>query len=234
MNAIWTKQRENVTAIMTILSLLGLTGCIMYKSGGGPVGRADASRITGHDLSPATQEQKEAFVELDQAKKEWLKEMPSLVSSGCGNSTGIKTEQKNNLSFGKLLLCGWWPSRANAMERVQKGDRSETFCREDTQFIPGYPLIWPVWTTWSSTYVQSSGQQVGSSSLYGLGLGCVLGGKATVIAPATLDFPAGKTPEQYDVFKIWFLAAGLVGGGRVNHTYYGQLLWTAFPVGSAD
>jgi hypothetical protein len=25
-----------------------------------------------------------------------------------------------------------------------------------------------------------------------------------------------------------------VGDGRVNHKYYGQLLWTAFPVGSAD
>jgi hypothetical protein len=44
----------------------------------------------------------------------------------------------------------------------------------------------------------------------------------------------GSTPEQYDVIKFWYLAAGIVGGGRVNHKYYGQLLWTAFPVGSAD
>lgn len=222
------------TTIIAILPLISLTGCIMYKSGGGPVSLADATQITGHTFIPATKEQKTEFTELDQAQKEWLKEMPSLVSSGCGNSTSIKTSQKSNLSFWKLLKCGWWPSRINTIECVQKKERSELFCREETQFIPGYPLIWPVWTTWSSTYVQSSGQQVGSSSLYGLGLGCLFGGKATVIAPATIDFSAGKTPENYDVFKVWFLAAGLIGGGRVNHQYYGQLLWAAFPVGSAD
>ena len=226
--------KVSAAAIMAFISLLGLSGCIMCKSGGGPVSRSDATRITGHGLIPATQDQKAAFAELDQAQKEWWKEMPSLISSGSGNSTSIKTAQKSNLSFGKLMKCGWWPTHVNSMERVQKGGRSETFCREETQFIPGYPLIWPVWTSWSSTFAQSSGQQVGSSSLYGLGLGCILGGKVTVISPATIDFPAGQTPEHYDVFKMWFLAAGVVGGGRVNHKYYGQLLWTAFPVGSAD
>jgi hypothetical protein len=206
----------------------------MYKSGGGPVGRTEAARIIGNDFTPATQEQKASFAELDQSKKEWLKDMPSLISSGSGNSTSIKTAQKSNQSFGKLLKCGWWPSRVASMERVEKGERSETYCREETLFVPGYPLIWPVWTAWSDTYVQSTGDQVGSSGVYGLGLGCFLAGKMNMVMPAAIDVPSGKTPEKYDVIKMWFLAAGLIGGGRVNHTYYGQLLWTAFPVGSAD
>jgi hypothetical protein len=224
----------SATILMAILSACFLSGCIVFKSGGGPVSRSEAARIMGSDFTPATQEQKESFAELGQTKKDWLNNMPSLISSGIGNSTSIKTSQKSNQSFGKILKCGWWPSRVASMERVEKGGRSETYCREETLFVPGYPLMWPIWTDWSGTYVQSTGDQVGRSSAYGLGLGTCVAGRMKMVTPVSLDLKNGGTPEQYDVIKFWYLAAGIVGGGRVNHKYYGQLLWTAFPVGSAD
>ncbi len=221
-----TRQRIIASGILAILSLSGITGCITAKSGGGPVSRQEAAQIMGSDFTPADKQQKESFAQLDKSE-EWLR---GLNGSGASGALQMKTDY----SLGKILKSGWVPSRVHYIERRSQGERSSTVFREDTTFVPGYPLVWPVWTAWSGTYMQSSGEQIGRRNAFGLGLGCFIAGRVKMAEPVTLAISDGQTPGQYNAFEIWFLAAGVLGGGRMNHYYYGQLLWVAFPVGRAD
>ena len=212
--------------------VVSLTGCILCKTGGGPVSREEALRIAGCDFAPATEKQKTAFVKLDQAES-WSKETQLTSTSDNGFGPRVMAKYKSDLSIGKIFKAGWVPSRIYLMEHSPK-EGSEIFCQEQVTFIPGYPIIWPIWAQWSDMYLQSTGEQVGKSRFFGLGLGGFIACNVKFINPVTLDIQKGQMPEQYTVFKGWFLATGVVGGGCKNHRYYGQLLWIAFPLGEAN
>lgn len=219
-------------AVCSLLVITG-SGCAQFKSGGGPVSRDEAQKIAGYSFTPVSAEQKQAFAAVDR-KQRWSKETPSMVYPSCGDAPRLKTKKKTDMTVGKIFKCGWAHSKVHFMEQHPKNVNNETFCREETLFVPGYPLIWPVWTGSTETYLQSTGEQVGETGMFGLGLGGFLFAKSRMICPATIDVPRGKAPEQYNAFNGWYLATGIIGGGRMNHKYYGQLLWTAFPVGTAD
>jgi hypothetical protein len=224
---------KRIVSLICPLLIIAISGCVQFKSGGGPVSRDEAQKITGFRFAPASAEQQQAFAAMDR-EKTWSKEMPSFAYPGCGDGPRLKTAQKNNMTMGKIFKCGWVHSRVQLMERSLNNPTNETFCREETTFVPGYPIIWPVWTGKTDTYLQSTGEQVGKTGMFGLGLGGILFAKGKMLCPTTVDVPKGKAPEKYNAFDGWFLATGIIGGGRVNHKYYGQILWTAFPVGTAD
>jgi hypothetical protein len=224
---------KQVVYFATALFFVAVSGCAQFKSGGGPVSRDEAQKIAECSFAPVSAEQKKAFTAVDR-EKSWSKEGPSMVYPSCGNAPRLKTKKKTDMTVGKIFKCGWAHSKVHFMEQHPKSVNNEIFCREETLFVPGYPILWPVWTGSTETYLQSTGEQVGETRMFGLGLGGLLFAKNRIVCPATVDVPKGQAPEQYNAFNGWFLLTGIIGGGRTNHKYYGQLLWTAFPVGTAD
>ena len=202
----------------------------MCKSGGGAVSRQEALKIANVDFTSESEAQKASFAELDRSKS-WSQKLPSVYRSS--KNGPLKTQSKNNMTIGKIFKSGWVHTRVEFLERLPENEQNEVFCRQETTFIPGYPIFYPVCTGESKSYMQSTGEQVGQANMFGLGLG-ILFINTTMVSPAIDTTLQGKTPAQYNAFKGWFLAAGIIGGGRMNHKYYGQILWTAFPVGTAD
>ena len=216
------------------ISLLALTvfvsGCATMKDGGGPVSRQKAMEIAGHQFAPATAQQKQAFADMEH--KKWSRSYKSMMPR-CGKNDLKKSRKKSDMGFWDIFGCGFCTTHTNFIEDPE-GTANEDLCWEEALCVPGYPLIWPLWFDDIDVYLKSSGEQVGKNNFFGIGLGGLLYTDLERINPVSNDIKNGTVPEQYNAFDGWFLAAGLVGGGRMNNIYYGQLLWIAFPVGSAN
>jgi hypothetical protein len=237
-----TNDRLRDGAVAWAAALAGvvfLTGCIGTRSGGGPLSREKAMQAYGRQLGTLSAQERSRFAPIEARlgsqiargqdgafKGLAIAGSPSLRSRVAAEGTGLSQ-----------LVCGFCNAKSRYVAQIcTRGDAVSLYTREDL-CIPGYPLVWPLHTYGSRTYLADSGEQIGGASFLGLGLAGVLGGYTKGIAPAYDKQNAARQireARQFNVTKMTWLAAGLLGCGRSNHTYYGQLLWIAFPVGHTE
>jgi len=223
---------QSISILICSLLVLFSSGCATTKSGGGPVSREQAMKIAGHQFQPANAEMRHSFAKLDQ-KKKWSMVLPSFAPH-CGKSDMKKSRRKTDMGVLDILCCGFMNTHTSFMEAPEGIANSDILCWDEALCVPGFPLLWPLWLDDMDVYLQSSGQQVGKKSFFGIGLAGCFYADVETISPVSNNIPRGTVPDQYNAFDGWFLGWGLVGGGRMNNKYYGQLLWCAFPVGSAN
>lgn len=223
---------QSIPVLIGGLLVLFSSGCATTKSGGGPVSREKAMQIAGHQFQPADAKLKQSFSKLDQ-NKQWSKAYRSMLPH-CGKSDMKKSRRKTDMGIWDILGCGFCKTHTSSMEAPNGSAKNDVLCWDEALCVPGYPLIWPLWFDDINVYLKSSGQQVGKNSLFGLGLGGILYADIETISPVSNTIRKGTVPDKYNVFDGGFIGWGLIGGGRMNNKYYGQLLWIAFPVGSAN
>ena len=209
------------------------SGCAITKSGGGPVSREQAMKIAGHQFKPASAELRRSFSELNRDKK-WSKIATRSVVPSCGGIKRGKGRRKTDMGFWDILGCGFSNRHVSFMEKPEGITNGDILCWDEALCVPGYPILWPLWFDDMDFYLQSSGQQVGKMNFFGLLLGGILYADIEQITPVSNNIPKGTIPDKYNVFDGGFVGWGLLGGGRMNNKYYGQILWVAFPVGSAN
>jgi hypothetical protein len=223
--------------VVALAGVVSLTGCIGMKSGGGPLPTERAMQAYGRQMGTVSAAEKERFERIEaKLKAKPGRPLPCLRFALAG-APRLESQMAAKGGFAAILSCGFWNAKARYADRISVASDSVTLYTRENICIPGYPFVWPLWMAGSETYLADSGKQVGDVSFCGLGLGGVLGGHSKAIAPA-YDKQSAVTQireaKQFNVVKMNWLAAGILGCGRANDTYYGQILWIAFPLGHAE
>jgi len=213
-----------------VCGTLLLNGCAFWAlSGEGPMSKSEAYQtIKRAPLKMTASEQK-------LAKKLYRETL---------DKRGFP-ERKNkasNYAVGKALATGLFTLGLNlriegvCVEQPGKLENSLYTC--DKGVIPGYPLMWPWWSEWVTTYNMETGEEVRQSKVHGLGLASCLGGYACIVSPEIknkrLPFAPSSFGERYNVKTAYHVLFGAFAKGQVNHKKYLQIFWIPIPVGSVD
>lgn len=204
-----------------------LSGCTFWSlSGNGPVSKNEAYRAANRVPLQMTAGEKE------------------LANKLYNNARSKGDGKTSDTAVGKAVMTGLFTLGLNL--RIEKvcvdapGGLEDSLYTCDRGFIPGYPLMWPWWSEWITTYDMKTGEEVKQSALHGLGLGSCLGGYACQISPELKGARVSWAPYRsdfsgkYTVKTAHHFLFGAFAKGQVNHRKYMQIFWIPIPLGPVD
>ncbi len=206
-----------------------MNGCAFWAcSGGGPMSKGEAYRIAGRAPKQMTGSEKKLAMKLYRK---------------CQDKSGFpeKKEQVSATAVGKGLASMFTLGLYLKFESVSSekpGGLENSLYTYDRGLIPGYPIIWPWWSEWFTTYNMENGEELGELAIHGLGLGTCLGGYACEVFPESnrprqFSYPSNLS-NKYTVKTAYHCLFGAFATGRVNHKKYLQVFWIPIPLGVAD
>jgi hypothetical protein len=229
------KRKTNIFVLLSIAGILTClcSGCIILKSGNGPLSLKQATLLYGNQLENLSEEEQMGFKKIEEITSSDKKHKLPFGRFYIAGSPKITGEGNVSGRASAKLTCGFKNSKVRYVNTISEVEESVKLYTIESICAPGYPLIWPLWFNGDKTYLAETDKQIAENSLFGLVFG-ILGGSYKRISP---DYSKGQVvqnisnPEEYNVLKMKWLLAGILGYGQVNNKKYGQFLWTAFPMG---